>query len=341
MRWKRLSCLDRLVSVVCLGTGHFGSELDHRASFGLLDHFFEAGGTFIDTAHVYGAWDKTGVNGGCGNSEKVIGDWIRDRNCRRQVIIGTKGGHPDFETGVSGMSRSKLLEHLHESLDHLQTDYIDIYWLHRDDRTIPVEDILGWMQEPVEQGIVRALGCSHWRIDRIAEAMKAAEQHGLPAIEISQIAWSLACPVKTITDGPFGEQLAMDEETWEFHHDHNFPVAAYNSQAGGFFGPKYNDFSITDPDFPNPDLASVFGSGLNVLNRQVASDLATKKGCSTNQVALAWLLHQPFPTFAVIGPRNIEQLEDSIGGTDINLDQEEMRLFTGTAWYRWVEGESI
>lgn len=327
MRYQRLSCLNTQVSAICLGTAYYGSQLDASTSFGLLDRFSERGGNFIDTAHIYGAWDKQGANSGCGNSETVIGRWMRKQNCRQQVIVGTKGGHPDFVTGTSGLNQSTLLQHLQESLDHLQTDYIDIYWLHRDDRTIPVEDILGWLQEPVAKGTIRALGCSHWRTDRIAQAKKVAAQFGLPEIQINQISWSLAHPVDLVTNGKFGEQLAMDNETWKFHRINKIPVAAYNSQASGFFASKYNNCSILEPNFPAPALAIKFGSKLNVLNRHVASDLATRKGCSINQVALAWLLHQPFLTYPIIGPRNIDQLEDSIGRTGIELNEEEMKLF--------------
>src|SRR5690606_14668173 len=112
---------------------------------------------------IYGAWDKRGAAGGCGNSEAVIGRWIRSRNCRASIVLGAKGGHPDFDTGASCLSQRALLRQLDESLARLQTDYVDLYWLHRDDPSIPAAEILGWLQEPVTSGRIRALGCSHWR----------------------------------------------------------------------------------------------------------------------------------------------------------------------------------
>jgi aryl-alcohol dehydrogenase-like predicted oxidoreductase len=315
VRYQPLSDLNPAVSVLGLGTGPYGSELCEDSCAELLDRFAGAGGNFIDTAHIYGAWAPGGVNGGCGNSETVIGRWMRARGCRDRMVIGTKGGHPDFETGAGGLSRETLLRHLHESLDHLQTDYIDFYWLHRDDRTVPVDEILGWLEEPLAQGLIRAVGTSHWRVDRM-------EQAGT-RICANQIAWSLAQPAERVTSNLHGEQLAMDEPLFEFHRRSGMPVAAFNSQASGFFSSRYDagDFSA------KPQLAAKFGSEQNLRNRRTAGELAGEKGCSANQIALAWLLHQPVAVFPLIGPRTVEQLDDSLGAPAIRLSAEELLRF--------------
>lgn len=312
-----------LLPSIGLGTAQYGSQLNEEISFALLDRFVEHGGTFLDTAHIYGAWDASGANGGCGNSETIIGRWMKARGTRNQVLIGTKGGHPNFTTKASGLTQNGVMQHLQESLGHLQTDVIDLYWLHRDDRSIPVEEILSWLKEPLEQGRIRSVGVSHWRSDRLAEARAVASRLGLPPIQASQIAWSLARPAETITDGPFGEQLAMDAETFSFHCASQLPLVAYNTQAMGFFAEKYNGFDLLSPGFPNGGIAHQFGSILNVKNRQVAQELAKKKGCSTNQIALAWLLHQPFSTTVIVGPRTEEQLDDSMAATAVSLSEEE------------------
>ncbi|MBD3241146.1 MAG: aldo/keto reductase, partial [Chitinivibrionales bacterium] len=246
------------------------------------------------------------------------------RSCRDRIVVATKGGHPDFETKASGVTRETVLRHVRESLDHLRTDYIDLYWLHRDDRSIPVGEILGWLAEPVAQGLIRAVGCSHWRTDRLAQALSIARRSNLPLVRASQIAWSLARAKVARSEGPYGEQLAMDDDTHAFHVESGLAVAAYNSQAGGFFAAKYDDIDPTSPDFPNPGLAARFADKLNVRRRRLARRMATEKGCSTNQVALAWLLHQPFPTFAIVGPRTMEQLEDSMGAARVSLDNGEV-----------------
>lgn len=316
------------VSTICLGGGSYGSQISEAAAARLLDAFAEAGGTFVDTAHIYGAWDKTGLAGGCGNSEVAIGRWMKARNCRDRMIIGTKGGHPDFNTGETCMTREGIRRHLHESLDHLQTDYIDIYWFHRDDRAIPVADILGWMQEPVAQGLIRVLGCSNWRTGRIAEARAVAAAQGLPLIEASQISWSLAQDNHPLVTNKFGEQVSMDDATWEFHRRTQLPQVAYNGQAGGFFAlyDGYDEKALQSPDFPRPGVIRKYGNELTWQRRRLAQALAKKKGCTANHIALAWMLHQPFPTFPIIGPGSVEHLTDSLRALSIALSPAEVEM---------------
>ena len=315
---------DKLFPLIGLGTAQYGSQLSKEVSFTLLDRFIEHGGIYLDTAHIYGAWDTSGTNGGCGNSEAIIGHWMKARGCRNQVVIGTKGGHPDFETKSTGLTQRIVVQNIHESLDHLQTDEIDLYWLHRDDRSIPVDEILSWLKEPLEQGLIRSIGMSHWRSDRLAEAQDIVSRLGLPPI---QIAWSLAQHSETKTDGPFGEQLTMDADTYSFHCASQLPLMAYNTQAMGFFAEKYDGLDLMSPDFPNPGIMHQFGSELNMRNRHIAKALAEKKGYSTNQIAIAWLLHQPFPTTAIIGPRTLDQLDDSMEATSIFLRDNEILQF--------------
>jgi aryl-alcohol dehydrogenase-like predicted oxidoreductase len=325
MRYRTVSAIPQQLSCICLGTAQYGSQLSEHDSFALLDRFAEQGGTFLDSAHIYGAWDPNGSNGGCGNSELVIGRWLKARGCRERMVVATKGGHPDFATKVSGMTRDTVRRHLHESLDRLQCDSIDLYWFHRDDRAIAVAEILSWLAEPMQQGLVRAVGCSHWRIDRLEDALVAAKQFGLPRICASQVAWSLARSKSTRTDGPFGEQLGVDDETRRFHAKRQLPLAAYNSQAGGFFAAKYDGLDFHAADFPKPGLARNYGSEENLRCRALARQFAALKGCTTNQIALAWLLNQPFPSFVVIGPGNEKQLDDSMNATAVTLSDAEMQ----------------
>jgi len=312
------------VSQLCLGTSEFGSSIDVATANALMDRFAHCGGNFIDTAHVYGAWDPHGINHGNGNSEVVIGRWLKERGNREHIILGTKGGHPHFQTRASGLTPNRLLQQINESLQRLQTDFIDIYWLHRDDRSIPVSEILGWLEAPFKQGSIRTLGFSNWRIDRIAEAIAYTQQHEYPIIVIaSQIASSLAQSLPSRKALFYGEELAMDTETSEFHRHTQFPLVAYSPQAEGFFAEKYDHSNFNLPNFPKPNLISKYGSKLNLQRRALALRMAQSKGCSTNQIALAWLLRQAFPSFAIIGPRSLEQLDNSISGTLIELNDNE------------------
>lgn len=332
MRFSSISSIET-VSSVCLGGGSYGSQIRPDAADAMLDLFFEAGGNFVDSAHIYGAWDKAGLNGGCGNSERAIGNWMKKRNCRRQAVISTKGGHPDFETGAGCMTRDAIRRHLHESLDRLQTDYVDMYWFHRDDRTLPVAEILSWMQEPLETGLIRVLACSNWRADRIAEARAVAADRGLPLIEASQISWSLAEVNEPLTVNKHGEQVAMDGETRRFHIESQLPQVPYNSQAGGLFAlfDGYDEASLAAPGFPRPGLIRKYGNDLTWSRRRLAQRMARSKGCSTNHIALAWMLHQPFPVFPIIGPANPDELADSLKALSVHLGPEEVeRLHLGT-----------
>jgi aryl-alcohol dehydrogenase-like predicted oxidoreductase len=316
-------------SRLCLGTADYGSAISETEAFALLDHFAAAGGTFLDTAHIYGAWDTKGANGGYGNSEVILGRWMKQRGCRDQMVVATKGGHPDFSTKASCMTAEGIAQHLNESLQRLQTNRIDVYWFHRDDPQIPVAEILSWLKEPVQRGIIGAVGCSHWRTERITAALEAAAQEQVPLIAASQIAWSLAQKPQAISAGPYGEQLAMNTATKEFHIREQLAMVCYNAQAGGFFAEKYDGLDFSAADFPKPGLARTYGSPGNLARRRLACEIAQAKGCSTNQIALAWLMHHPFPVFPLVGPKTIAQLDDALAACTITLSDAESNALDG------------
>lgn len=309
------------VSVLGLGCGSYGSSISETDAYELLDAFVEAGGTLVDTAHVYGAWDTRGVNGGYGNSEVVIGRWLRARGCRRQIVLGTKGGHPDFDSGESCMTQTALMRQLQESLEHLQTDYIDIYWLHRDDRRIPVDEILAWMKPAVDHGVIKVLACSNWRWERIEEARTAAASHALPQLAASQIAWSVAKPNDTITSGKYGEQVSMDDTTWAYHRRTHLPLVAYSAQAGGLFAvyERYGETALLQPDFHKAGLVQRYNNADTWRRCHWARKHAQRLGCSCNQLALAWLLQQPFLVSALVGASSCAQLAEALGALSLDL----------------------
>jgi aryl-alcohol dehydrogenase-like predicted oxidoreductase len=178
-------------SFLCLGTVPFGSTMSEKDSFGLLDAYLHLGGNFIDTANVYADW----IPGEKSTSEKTIGKWLKSRQNRQQLIVATKGGHPDLNLlHVPRISKGNIIHDLHESLRHLQTDYIDLYWLHRDDPKVPVEEILMTLEEQVQSGKIKYYGCSNWTAFRIKEAQKVAASLGTKGFVASQPMWSLAVP---------------------------------------------------------------------------------------------------------------------------------------------------
>lgn len=166
-------------AVIALGTMDFGGRISETQAREFMDAYVEIGGNFIDTARIYGDFARR-IQGG---SEQVIGLWMEDRKNRDRLILGTKGAHPDPASMQRGrLGREDILEDMQRSLDKLRTDRVDIYWLHRDDRSRPVRDILETLTELTERGFARFVGVSNWREDRIIEANACAEAHGLTRI---------------------------------------------------------------------------------------------------------------------------------------------------------------
>lgn len=328
MKYRRLEGINKELSVICLGAGHYGSQVSPEDSFKLLDRFAELGGTFIDTAHVYGAWDASGYNGGYGNSEKVLGEWLTKSGMHGRIAVGTKGAHPDFETGASCMNPEDIHRHISESLERLKTDSIDLYWVHKDEPSIPAGEILSMLSEYVTAGRLKAIGCSNWRVERQKEAVTAAAEMGIQGFCASQIGWSLAKANQAVSTGKLREALSMDEKMLHYHLETGMPAAGYFSQAGGFFAKKYDGLDFESPDFPKPDLARSYGSSLSYSRRRIAGSLAVIKGCSANQIALAWMIHHPFPAFPIPGPHSIEQIDDTMRAASIDLSSEEFNALT-------------
>jgi aryl-alcohol dehydrogenase-like predicted oxidoreductase len=328
MQVAKLPNIDKELSVICLGTGQYGSRISAADSFRLLDRFAELGGTFIDTAHVYGAWDVSGYNGGYGNSEKVIGEWLAKTGMQQKIAVGTKGGHPDLDSGVSRMNPEDISLHISESLERLQIDAIDMYWIHKDEPSIPAGEILGMVSEHVEAGRIKALGCSNWNIQRQQEAAKAATRLGLTGFVASQIGWSLARATQSFSKPEHADMLYMNADILRYHIETKTPVAGYSAQAGGFFAAKYAGLDFEASDFPKPALATKYGNSLSYSRRTAAAALAREIGCSANQVALAWMMHHPFLAFPIASPATLQQLDDTMKAGEIELSDEAFRKLT-------------
>ena len=158
MRTFNLAGVAVAPSVVCLGVPMHGTEIRQDESFRLLDLFFELGGTFFDTAHVYASWLPTGT----GASERALGNWIVSRGLRDKVVIGTKGAHPPLANMAQHrVSPTDIGSDINDSLERLQTSVIDLYWLHRDAPDVPVSEILGALNDEIGKGRIRAIGASN------------------------------------------------------------------------------------------------------------------------------------------------------------------------------------
>src|SRR5690606_27483631 len=178
------------VSPVCLGTALFGADIDDRASFALLDRFVAGGGNFIDTARIYSDW----LPGERHRSERVLGDWLRSRGNRDSVVVATKGAHPDLASPtIPRSSTAEIRADLEGSLRSLGLDVIDLYWLHRDDPSRPVEYFIDLLDGFQREGLIRAFGASNWSADRLRAAHAYASRSGRHGFVANQPMWCLGC----------------------------------------------------------------------------------------------------------------------------------------------------
>lgn len=311
MKFITLPQMPNPVSRIVLGTAWFGTNIAEDQAFGLMDRYAGCGGNLLDSAHMYASW----MPGGAGKSETTVGRWLKRTN-PDGMLIATKGAD-------RGMTREGIRQQLNESLERLDRARIDFYWLHSDDPKIPAGEILEWLNELVKEGIFPAFGCSNWRVPRIIEAAEYARAHKVQGFSASQISWSLAMAIPEIASTL--PQVFMDEDTLEFHRRQAFPIVAYSSQAGGFFAGNYDPDGPTAGGQPNPNIVRLFGSKMNYARLAAAKDIATAKGCSVNQVSLAWMLHQSFPACAIVGANSPERVADSCGAADVDLTPEEIR----------------
>jgi len=190
MRYITIPHTTMRVSHICLGTGDMGTALSRHDSFAVLDAFVEAGGAFLDTAHVYGDWHS----GEKHRSEKTIGQWLKTTGQRDRMILATKGAHPDLATmHTPRLSPQEIIADLDESLDCLGVGTIDLYWLHRDDPRRPVDEIVETLNDQMRAGKIRFFGCSNWTPARIGEAQAYAAAHSLDSFVASQLQWSFGC----------------------------------------------------------------------------------------------------------------------------------------------------
>ena len=294
---RTMDFCNKQASVIALGTMDFGGLIEEGRAYDFMDAYVEIGGNFIDTARVYGDFVRR-IQGG---SEQVIGRWMEQRRNRGSILLSTKGGHPEFDTmHIGRLSHEEVCSDLSRSLDNLRTDCIDIYWLHRDDVSRPVQDILETLTDFVEKGMIKFAGVSNWTPERILEANACAEKHGLTKIYANQPQFSLA-EQKVVEDKTLCQ---MDAATYQMHVRQNMPCVSFSSQAKGYLTKLAAVGEAGLPDkakrrYHYPDNIAVF---------ERAKVISEQTGLSVNAVALAWLTSQPFPTFPIAGMSRMEHV---------------------------------
>lgn len=306
LRRRSLAQTDLQLSTFCCGLGGL-FELPLSESDALLDAFIESGGNFFDSAHVYSFW----LPGGNGLSEIRIGDYLRRRGLTDKVTVATKGGHPSapgYRTVDYYLSPDRIGADIDDSLGRLQCSHVELYYLHRDDPRVPVDEIVDALNVEINCGRIRFLGASNWSTARIALANDYARARGLSGFVISQPRWSLA----SAQNGPGDLVDADDEIGW--YRDNNFPLAAYSSTAHGFFD------GHDTPTYQSPE---------NIARRERAQQLARKHDATPGQIASAWLLGQRFPVFPILGTKNVARLREALAADALTLTAKELDWLAG------------
>lgn len=293
------------------GTASFERKDSDEIYFELLDAYYNCGGRCIDTARVYCEWLEDGLD----SSETVIGRWLRERGCRDEIILCTKGGHPQMgDMDASRLSREELEYDLSRSLETLGTDHIDIYFLHRDDERIPVEEIMPILNDFYQSGRVHFLGASNWTAARIEEANKFAAEHGMEPFRVSQINYSLAhCSTDTFGDPTV---VCMNLREFRWYQRNSFPVMAYCPQAKGFFAKLARGESMKN--LPEGQ----FTSTANLARLARVKQLSRQDGIPAAVIPLGYLNSQPFFVSSVFAASKPWQIEENMSAQDLKFDHK-------------------
>lgn len=311
MRYASIPNVSRPVAVICLGTAMIDGAFDVARAHRIMDMYQDIGGNFIDTARVYGLTPE-----GRSLSERCVGEWLRARGNRDRVVLATKGGHYDLATRASRLSPQDITSDCEASLRDLGVDFIDLYWLHRDDERRPVEEIVDALNALRRRGLIGALGASNWRAARIAAANEYAARSGQAGFVADQPQWSLArqfvCDDDTL--------VQMDAELYEFHARTGMAAAPFSSQAKGF----YSKLAQGGLDALSEKARVRFARDENLRKLPVVLELARAHGTSVGAVALGYLTGQPFPVFPIVGITREQYIDDVRAAGELELSPAEV-----------------
>ena len=320
MEYRKLGRTGLKVSELCLGTMQFGWTADEATSYRVLNAAFEAGINFIDTADVYSRWAE-GNSGGV--AETFIGNWMKKQEIpRSQVVLATKvRGRMGEGPNDQGLSRAHILQAVEDSLTRLQTDYIDLYQTHAYDEETPIEETLSALDDLVRQGKVRYIGCSNYPAWRLMQALWVSDKYDLARYDSLQPHYSLV------------HRAEFERELADVCATYGLGVLPYSPLAGGFLTGKYRQ------DMPIPESQRAKGAEryFNEQNWALLKKMEAigkeKGSASISQIALAWLLSDPLITSPIIGPRNLDQLQDNLGAAGLRLTEDEKKILDeASAW---------
>jgi aryl-alcohol dehydrogenase-like predicted oxidoreductase len=304
------------IAPIVFGGNVFGWTADEATSFDLLDAFVAAGFNAVDTADVYSRW-VPGNRGG--ESETIIGKWLKRSEKRQRVIVATKVGS-EMGPGQRGLSKDYILAAVEDSLQRLQTDYIGLYQSHVDDADTPLEETLEAYARRIQQGKVRAVGASNYNTKRLEEALQISKKKSLPRYDSLQPHYNLC------------ERAGFEAELAPLCLRENIGVISYFSLASGFLAGKYR----SEADLANSARGAFVKKYLNERGFKILAALdrvAKIHGSTPTQVALAWLLAQPSVTAPIASVTNLDQLHELLSAADLKLDAESLEQLNQASAY--------
>ncbi|WP_306349615.1 aldo/keto reductase [Flavobacterium sp. '19STA2R22 D10 B1'] len=316
MKKVQLGNSDLQVSPITFGGNVFGWTIDQQKSFEILDAFVAAGFNFIDTADVYSRW-VPGNEGG--ESEKIIGNWIKERKNRDQIILTTKVGS-DMGNGKKGLKKKYIIQEIEDSLTRLQTDFVDLYQSHYDDLDTPIQETLEAYDTLIKAGKVRWIGASNFSPERLQESLDVSKEMGLPRYQTFQPHYNLY------------EREVFEKELEKITLDNNLGVINYYALASGFLTGKYRSVEDLKKSARGGGIEKYLDArGLKILD--ALDKVAAQYNTTPATVSLAWLLNRPSVTAPIVSATSISQLDAIIKAPQLQLDQNSISLLDqASAW---------
>ncbi len=315
---------DLTCSEIGLGTAGFGTSISKEDAFAQLDHWLENGGNVIDTAHVYGSSNPEDES----PSERTIGEWMASRGTRNHVILCTKGCHPSFEAATATMGEPRvnpkaLEEDLSMSLSSLQTDVIDLYFLHRDDPNTPVEQIIDALEEQVQRGRIRYYGCSNWTLERIQAAADYAAKKGATGFVCNQMVAPLAKKNDMIM-ARMG-MVGMSRKLLDYHEKTGLGLMTAQTMCNGYYHKR-----VAGAELP-PFLGFQYQCETNDRIFERIEQLA-KEGIPVSSVLHAYNVSYSFPSVSLMGFSRLEQMDEALRAIEIRPDEAALKQFREIMW---------
>jgi predicted dehydrogenase/aryl-alcohol dehydrogenase-like predicted oxidoreductase len=301
MKHGKVTGVEKPVSRLVMGVDN---QVEMRHASVVFDDYFERGGNAFDTAFIYGKTDH-------GQCEKALGQWIKKRGVRSEVVILGKGACTPHCNPEGIRSQLKI------SLERLQTDHVDIYMLHRDNTDVPVADFCETLNDLKKQGKMKAFGGSNWTLKRVEEFNEYAKKKGLTPMAAVSNNFSLARMVNPVWGGCLA---SSDPESRAWLTRHQLALMPWSSQARGFF----TDLS-GETKMDNEEMVNSWYSPDNFQRKERATELAKKKGVKPITIAMAYVLNQPFPTFPLFGPRKLTETTSSMEALGVELTPHEIK----------------